>query len=263
MEFSALLNDVGNSQTLTIPASWGQGRTVFGGLSAALVYEAMRLKVKEERPVRSLAITFVGPLLVDQPISLEVEVLREGKSVSQLLGRAVQAGEVKVLIQGSFGHARASAVKVSGLVAPAYSPWHEIPEARFKPEKLPAFVRYLGVRWVEGDPPLSQSEGRRIGGWVRLRECVKEAIQVPHLLALVDAWPPATLSHLAEPAPSSSLTWTIEFIHPLPALTTEDFFAYQAHIEYAADGYGHIAANLWDDSGNLLALSRQVVTIFG
>lgn len=42
------------------------------------------------------------------PISLEVEVLREGKAVSTLLGRAVQGGQVVTLVQGSFGAGRPS-----------------------------------------------------------------------------------------------------------------------------------------------------------
>lgn len=263
MEFAALLDKVRQQDSLTIPASWGQGRTVFGGLSAALVYEAMRLNVKDARPIRSLAITFVGPLLVDTPVSFEVKVLREGKSVSQVLGQAVQNGQVMVLVQGSFGHGRPSQVAVSGLAAPQYPHWQQIPEARFRDEKMPPFVRYLGVRWAEGDPPATQSQSRSIGGWVRFRDCSKQPLDIAHLLALVDAWPPATLSHLTERVPSSSLTWTIEFVQPQPLLSTEDSCAYRAEIEYAADGYGHISAGLWDDRGQLLALSRQVATLFG
>src|SRR5690606_31291370 len=94
MTLSELINAVrANPLDVTVPASWGQGRAGFGGLAAALVYEAMSAKVPEDRPVRSLAITFVGPLLVDVPVRFEAEVLREGKAVSQMLGRAVQNGQ--------------------------------------------------------------------------------------------------------------------------------------------------------------------------
>ena len=80
--------------------------------------------------------------------------------------------------------------------------------------------------------------------------------------AHLDAWPPAVLSHLSKPAPGSSLTWTIEFVHPIPSLTTHDWCLYQAEIEHALDGYGHIAARLWTADGQLLALSRQTTTVF-
>src|SRR5690606_20158572 len=99
MEFSELMRAAEASpHAVKVPAVWGQGRAAFGGVAAALVYAAMRRAVPAERPVRSLAITFVGPLVVDLEVSLEVEILRQGKSVSQVLGRAVQNGEVVTLI---------------------------------------------------------------------------------------------------------------------------------------------------------------------
>ena len=37
----------------------------------------------------------------------------------------------------------------------------------------------------------------------------------------------------------------------------------RAEIEHARDGYGHIAAALWSPAGELIAISRQTVTVFG
>ena len=81
----------------------------------ALQYEAMRAQVAPERVLRSLAVTFVGPAEPGVSISFEVEVLREGKAVSQVLGRAVQNGQVVTLVQGSFGASRASAVSIESM----------------------------------------------------------------------------------------------------------------------------------------------------
>ena len=63
--------------SVRVPAGWGQGRAIFGGLMAAMVFEAMRSRLGHDRPVRSLAITFVGPASADTPIRLEVELLRQ------------------------------------------------------------------------------------------------------------------------------------------------------------------------------------------
>jgi acyl-CoA thioesterase len=102
-----------------------------------------------------------------------------------------------------------------------------------------------------------------MGGWVRLRGDVKEEpLTEAHILALVDAWPPALLPHLKKPAPGSTLTWTIEFIQPLQELTTLDWCQYHVSIEHARDGYGHAAAALWSPTGALIALSRQTVVVF-
>ena len=67
----------------------------------------------------------------------------------------------------------------------------------------------------------------------------------------------------AATAPSSSLTWTIEFVQPQPALPANGWCQYLATIEHARDGYGHIAAQCWTADGQLLAISRQTATIFG
>jgi len=49
----------------------------------------------------------------------------------------------------------------------------------------------------------------------------------------------------------------------LQSLTSYDWCLYHADIEHARDGYGHVAAALWSSAGQLIALSRQTVTVFG
>lgn len=263
MNFSELIQAVRRSPaSLQVPAEWAQGRASFGGLVAALVYEAMRAQVPEGRPVRSLAITFVGPVEPDVPVAFEAEVLRDGKAVSQVLGRAVQNGQVATLVQGSFGASRVSSVRVDAEPAPAMAPLDACQELPYLKGVTPEFVRYLAMRWGLGGLPFSGNHSREMGGWVRLRDEPRAPVDEAHLLALVDAWPPAVLSHLNKPAPGSSLTWTIEFVQPVADLSTEDWCLYRAVIEHATDGYGHIASGLWTADGRLLAISRQTVTVF-
>lgn len=265
MTFSELLQAVRTSpEALVIPSTWAQGRASFGGLVAALAFEAMRARVPEGRPVRSLAITFVGPVAADVPVSFEAEVLREGKAVSQMCLRAIQEGQVVTLVQGSFGAPRASAVDVAPLPAPRIKAVEACQELPYVRNVTPEFTRYLAMRWGVGGMPFSHDKSRQMGGWVRLRgEAEPQALGEAHVLALVDAWPPALLSHLQSPAPGSSLTWTIEFVQPLLELSTDDWCLYRAEIEHARDGYGHVAAALWSPAGELIALSRQTVTVFG
>ncbi|WP_017901859.1 acyl-CoA thioesterase [Pseudomonas asplenii] len=264
MRFSDLLEGGRRDpQALVIPAEWGQGRASFGGLVVALQYEAMRARVPSDRPVRSLAVTFVGPVEPRVPVSFEVEVLREGKAVSQVLGRAVQNGQVTTLVQGSFGASRESTVAVEAEPAPAMKHWEQCQELPYVQGVTPEFVRHLAMRWGVGGLPFTGNASRQMGGWVRLREAEDEVLNEAHLLALVDAWPPALLSHLKKMAAGSSLTWTIEFVQPLLELSTLDWCKYLAVIEHARDGYGHVAAALWSPDDRLIALSRQTVTVFG
>ncbi|MGV8919254.1 MAG: acyl-CoA thioesterase [Pseudomonas sp.] len=265
MNFSELIAAVrDNPLSVVIPGDWSQGRACFGGLMAALQFEAMRAKVPAGRPVRSLAITFVGPAAPDVPISFEVDVLREGKSVSQVLGRAMQNGQVMTLIQGSFGAPRESAIAVQAEPAPLLKPLEECVELPFIKGMTPDYLRFMAMRWGLGGLPFSNTPSREIGGYVRFRgEIEQQLMTEAHLLALVDTWPPALLPHLKKVVPGSSLTWTIEFVQPLPQLDTLDWCTYRAVIEHARDGYGHTAAMLWTPRGELIAISRQTVTVFG
>ncbi|AOE84890.1 acyl-CoA thioesterase [Pseudomonas sp. TCU-HL1] len=265
MNFSELIRSARNNPAdVVVPGTWGQGRAAFGGVVAALAFEAMRAKVEPGRPVRSLATTFVGPLEPDVPANFEAELLREGKAVSQVFCRVLQKGQVVAMVQGSFGGSRQSVVQMEAEPAPEMKAPEACVELPYIPNVTPEFTRHLAMRWSIGGMPFSSSRERDMGGWVRFRgEVEREPLTEAHLLALVDAWPPATVPHLPAPAPGSTLTWTIEFVQPLPRLDTHDWCKYRARIEHARDGYGHAASALWTPEGELVAMSRQTVVVFG
>ena len=97
---------------LSVPNQWTQGRTVFGGLSAALVYVAIKQQVAGDRVLRSFNTNFVGPLLPNEPFSIDVTLLREGANVTQIIGKAIQQDKVCVMSQACFGVARDSKIVV-------------------------------------------------------------------------------------------------------------------------------------------------------
>lgn len=118
MNFSELIQAVRRDpSSVVVPASWGQGRATFGGLVVALAYEAMLAVVEAGRPLRSIGVSFVGPLAPEQPASFSARLLREGKAVSQVQVEVRQGEQVVTLVQASFGVARASAVAVEALPA--------------------------------------------------------------------------------------------------------------------------------------------------
>ena len=263
MTFAELLTELSAfDNTVTVPVDWAQGRAGYGGLVAALVYDGMRRQVGEERPVRSLAITFVGPVAPGEPMQVEAQVLREGKAVTQMLGRAMQGGQVMCIVQGSFGASRESMVDVAAKQPPHARPPHDCVEMPFIEGVNPLFLQHFSVRWAFGDVPFSNSRKREMGGWMRFKQS-EGAVGAAHLLGLVDVWPPAVLPHLNKKAPASSLTWTIEFVQPQPAIADDDWLLYRAEIEHARDGYGHASAMVWTAQGELVAISRQTVTVFG
>ena len=264
MNFTALLQafDQSANASVTIPPEWAQGRAGYGGLVAALMLRGMRATLSDARPVRSLAITFVGPVQPGEPVQVQTETLREGRAVTQVLGRAVQNGQTMCIVQGSFGAGRESSVNVAAEPAPSAPPASECQRTPYVEGVMPNFLRYFDTRWTFGDYPCTNSRKREMGGWMRFDETFEQFDEV-HLVGLVDVWPPAVLPHLKERAPASSLTWTIEFVQPQPAIAGDEWLLYKATIEHARDGYGHCAAMVWNAAGELVAISRQTVTVFG
>jgi acyl-CoA thioesterase II len=255
------INTEENRPMLSISKDWTQGRTAFGGISAAMIYTAIKEKVTEDRVLRSYTVNFVGPLNPDQPFDIEVEILRQGKNATQAIAKAIQDGKVAVLCQACFGVARESKIEVKN------TDKHTMPfpqKANFLPQipkVTPKFLRHLDLASIEGGLPFTGSKKSHIHGWMRFTKAPQK-ITDAHLIALIDAWPPTTLQMLRWPAPASTMCWNIDFIHPHVEVSPTDWFAYQAHTRQAAFGYGHTEANIWDSRGELVAISRQTVALF-
>lgn len=263
MSFTDLLEQLRNSDDaeVTVPPTWTQGRASFGGLVAALLCEGMRRQVGQDRLLRSFSISFVGPVVPDVPLRVEPRVLREGRAVSQVQAHGLQDGGVAAAALASFGGGRESRLHVPADPMPEARSPEDCPGSTFEPGKSAEFTQYFEWRWAVGGRPLTGVRDREMGGWIRFAEPQPE-ISESHLLGLVDAWPPAVLPMLTERAPASTLTWTIDLIHPLPPIASDDWLFYRAVVDHVRDGYNQAEARLWTRDGALLALSRQTVAVF-
>ncbi|RUO23931.1 thioesterase family protein [Aliidiomarina minuta] len=263
MQFSEVLSQVAADaeHDFNLPEGWAQGRALFGGLTAGIAYQHALQAVESEQPLRAMTVSFVGPLAPGR-VQLKRRVLRKGKSVTQISVDIMQSGEVGLSALLTFGRSRASVVRVTETPKAQIPPREQGP-AFPKSELSPEFTQHYDYRVSVGGLPFSNQQTREFGGWMRYSQ-EDSPINIGLFLGLVDAWPPAVLPHLSEPAPASSLTWTIEFPEPLPAnKSSHDWWQYKAYIDYAADGYGHTQAHIWDNEGKLVAISRQTITVFG
>lgn len=247
--------------TLTVPNSWAQGRTLYGGITASLVYRAMRQIVSSEKQLRSLNTSFIGPIEPDIPLVIKVELLREGKNTAQLQGTILQNEKTCLMSLACFGQDRVSKVTIDkqlthNMIMPTKGDF--IP---YIPKIVPRFLRHVELAKVIGAVPFIGNKTSDIHGWMRLKKAPKTFTD-SHLVALIDAWPPTVLQMLRWPAPASTMSWNLEFIHPHKAISGQDWLAYQAQTRQAANGYAHTEANIWDVNGALVAISRQTVTVF-
>jgi len=246
---------------LIVPTTWAQGRTVFGGISAGMLYNAIRQQVSDERVLRSFTTNFVGPLSPELPFTVEVTLLREGKNVSQYTAQATQNGKSCVFVQACFGIGRKSAIRVENTDKHAM----EVPKkGKFIPQipKItPKFLRHFDLSINQGGIPFSRRKDSIYHGHMRFKK-PPEKITDAHIITMIDAWPPTLLQMMKLPAPASTVSWNLEFIHPHKPVLPTDWFAYQAHTRQAEDGYGHTEATIWDKDNEVIAISRQTVAIF-
>lgn len=266
MDIDALLSLAASNKhvddlEITIPKNWSQGRTVYGGLSAGMLYAAAKPYVEPDRVLRSMTTNFVGPLLSEVALKITVEMVREGKNVSQIQARVIQDGKNTVVSQFCFGKARASKTGVEntdkhGLALPKKAKF--IPQI---PKITPKFFKHFDLSIESGGLPFTGRKNANYYGWMRYSK-PPAVITDAHIIALIDAWPPTLIQQLRLPAPASTVSWNLEFIHPHRPIEGTDWFAYKADTRQAADGYGHTEATIWDSHGEVIALSRQTVAVF-
>lgn len=255
MEFAKVLAafKAGNQE---IPEGWSQGRACFGGLIGAVMYSALEERVPD-RPPRSIYVSFIGPV-AEGPVALNTEILRAGGSVTQAECRLVQEGNTLAIMLVSFGLARESKITVEAAQPVAMKSREQAFPLPYVEGVSPVFLRYFDMRWATEHLPFSRSKEGSFGGWIKFKEEVD--ITRSALLALIDAWPPAVIPMYKHPAPSSSLTWTIEFTDE--EISDQPWWQFHVNTEQGRDGYCVTQGQLWSEEGKLVALSRQTVTVF-
>ncbi len=261
--FESLL-DQSHQNYLTIDASWGQGRTLFGGLSSALGLERTKLALPDNRPLRSLAINFSGQCLADTQTSLNQQLLSHGKSISQINAHVVQNDRIVTQVCACYGVERESEIEIT-------SPSVSLPKLgshqrfNYVQGMTPEFVKHFEFEYCKGQFPFSNSKHNELAGWMRFKESGNNFSEA-HLVALIDAWPPTVLQKLKSPAPCATVSWNIEIVQPLSllenTLKSDTWLYYDAEIKQAHHGYAHTEASIYSPEGILLALSRQLIAVY-
>jgi len=261
--FESLLNLV-NQESIVIDSTWGQGRTLFGGLSGALGLERTRQLILDPRPLRSLNINFSGQCLSDTPMSITNQVLSQGKSISQINAQVVQNERIVTQVCACYGIERESEIVVASpkVILPDVG---SHPRLNYMKGLTPEFVQHFEFEYCTGQFPFTNSPKNELAGWIRFKESGSNFTEA-HLIALIDAWPPTVLQKLKKPAPCATVSWNIEIVQPLSLLETslpaDTWLYYDAEIKQAHHGYVHTEAKVYTPDGTLLALSRQLIAVY-
>jgi acyl-CoA thioesterase len=241
----------------TTSSEWMQGRSVFGGLQAAVAFHAMRALVPQA-PLRSLQATFIAPVAGE--LRVQTRILRTGKNATHVEARIVEADATQAVFVGIFGAARSSVV--AHMPAPratkTRAPLHEKP---FGVAPAAEFMQHFAVRWWEGAPPFTSQPSTTQVLEIAIDDTgpASEA----HVIAIADFIPPIGFSWLPAPAPGSTLTWMLELLADRFDHLPLSGFRIEAELIAARDGYTNQAVTMFAASGEPIALGHQTMLIFG
>lgn len=255
---AALNTDEAGRHAIELPPDWLQGRTAYGGLSAALCLEATLRSHAELPPLRSAQFCFIGP--ATGVLRMAPQVLRQGKSTVVVGVDLTGDSGLAVRATFCFGASRAVAhthgtldipVVVAPEAAPPYFDW----------PNRPNFMSHFDGRLVRGSMPGTPGHAPEMTVWLRHHDA-EVGHSLVRLLALADALPPAALVMYSKGVPISTMTWAIEFLDDSPQ-TTDGWWLAQAVANASGQGYSAQGTVIWNRDGRPTLIARQNVAIFG
>lgn len=249
----------GDGFAVDAPAEWSQGRTLYGGITAAFAYEAARRSNDALPPLRSAQFMFVGP--ASGRLRFTSTVLRRGRSSTLIAADCFSEEGTAAKAVFVFGGMRESKVAHNFLPMPKVGAPDEAPSFRKEGGATrPGFWNNFETRLASGARPFEQSAERpEFATWTRFLD-TGGADPTTALLAIADCLPPAAMVHFPQPAPISTMTWTVDVAH-VPQ-NFEGWHLLWASSEQAGEGYSLQNMAMWSEAGELIAAGRQTVAIF-
>lgn len=264
---SSIVDDQ-KGRVYSLDASWMQGRAIYGGLSAALCYDAVCRSFNDLPMLRSANISFVGP--ASEVVWAQVSTLRRGKSVAFI--QADLIGESGLITRAVFGFGAKRASQLDEV-------YYDLQHASVSPEECedffvapegastlrsessgpPSFTQHFDARLAAGSRPFSGAQSPSFELWVKHRDSA--ANDMTALIALADMPPPAVLPLAQTLAPISSMTWMFNILTDDIANVSR-WWLMGLFAEHASQGYSSQNMTIHNDRGELVIAGRQNVAIF-
>ncbi len=246
----------GDQFSITLPEDWLQGRTAYGGLSAAVCLEATRRAFRQLPPLRSAQFSFIGPATGN--LQVLPKLLRQGKSAA-FVGVDLE-GEAGLAVRATlcFGSERGSPHGYDKLAMPSVLPPDHCPPF-YVWSPRPNFMAHFDGRLAGGSGPVTGGSPEMLV-WLRHRD---EAVplSIVSLLALADALPPASFGQFSDVVPISTMTWSIDLLDAVPGSET-GWWLVNGVAETIREGYSAQTTVIWNPAGRPILAARQNVAIF-
>lgn len=239
-----------------VPVGWMQGRSAFGGLTAALLAGLGRRHVGEARILRTASQRLVRPLKIG-PAEGVAHTIREGKGVSFVEVRILQEGVDVAVAHLVFVVPREGSIVVAGPPPPDGPGPEGLREMPYIEGVIPEFTQHFDLRWAQGPVPFSGGTEARFLGYCRYRGVGGDE---EGILGLLDAWPSPSIGLLDRPTPSSTVSWTAHLLH-----VPEDFdgwFSFEYQTVAGVQGFHTVVGHLHGPGGRLVGWTEQLVALF-
>jgi acyl-CoA thioesterase len=240
-------------QRISIPTTWHQGRTAYGGLSAALAYQAAKLSAPDLPPLLSAQIAFSGPLSGE--VEIGASVLRRGRNSAFIKSEIVKGDEVGLSCTFVFMARRESHIDFEGLPRPEFPP---IPEEGATRSGPPEFFTH-NMDYPEKRLVLGQNKSR-LANWHRLKE--RAGLDpVADLICMGDALPPSTMGLMQKEGMISSINWQVNLLTDAPE-TDNGWWFLESETHHAVHGASSQYMTVWNSRGEPMMTGMQSVALF-
>ncbi|MBC2670142.1 acyl-CoA thioesterase [Novosphingobium piscinae] len=260
MSFAAILagaEALDDGFAVVVPETWMQGRTTYGGFTAALALVAARQVGGELPPLRSAVVSFVGP--ASGRVEARARELRRGRNAVWVEARVEGEGGTALTATFVFMAAVPSALSLNDAAPPAELIARDEAMPFNPPPLAPAFLRHhLEVRFALPRPAERRAD---LCHWVRLKPA--SAVEpMLELVLLADALPPAALPLMNPATPISSMTWQVNLLTAAPQ-TEDGWWLLRSTADYAQHGCSSQRMQVWNSAGEPMAIGMQSIALFG
>lgn len=239
--------------TVSIPTTWHQGRTAYGGLSATLAYQAAKLTAPDLPPLLSAQIAFSGPLAGEVEIS--ASILRRGRNSAFIKSEIAIGDEIGLSCTFTFMARRDSHIDFEGMQRPDFPPIPADDAARSGP---PEFFTH-NIDYPEKRLVLGQNKAR-LANWHRLK--ARDGVDpVADLICMGDALPPSTMGLMQKEGMISSINWQFNLLTDAPS-TDNGWWFLESETHHAVHGASSQYMTVWNSRGEPVMTGMQAVALF-
>ncbi|MGH3649775.1 MAG: thioesterase family protein [Acidimicrobiia bacterium] len=250
------------------PGSWTaeieEGWDIFGVSNGGYLMSMATRAMEAESGGRQL-ISATGHYLNPAdagPLAVNVDILKEGRSLSMLRASLSRGDESLVVVTGVLADPARPPSEDDLIIGgpPQLPPPAEcvMAEPSTTAALPPPFTGKVEVRIhpVDATVLVGQRSGNPVmRGWFRLRD--DEALDAHAVVLATDAFPPAIFNSNLPVGWTPTLDLTVQVRNPSPS----GWLAGRFSTKFVTDGLLEEDGELWDEEGRLVALSRQLALV--